>query len=84
MEGEEPTQNADPDQPEEQEQQLAEEVKPVETRSEWDTDLEPDSRWWELLFSHLFSTSFIPVFFFTISRQRPASPDQDTGLPGGL
>lgn len=44
MDGEEATQTADPDQPEEEQQQSAEEAKPAETRSEWDTDLEPDSR----------------------------------------
>lgn len=50
MDGEEAPQTADPDQQEEQEQQVeqveqsAEPAKPAETRSEWDTDLEPDSR----------------------------------------
>lgn len=47
MDGEEAAQTADPDQlegQEEQEQPSAEEAKPAETRSEWDTDLEPDSR----------------------------------------
>ncbi|XP_075905709.1 uncharacterized protein LOC142903774 [Nelusetta ayraudi] len=43
MDGEEATQTADPDQPEEEQQQSAEEAKPAETRSEWDTDLEPDN-----------------------------------------
>lgn len=43
--GEEAAQAADPDLQEEQEQQQpAQEAKPAETRSEWDTDLEPDSR----------------------------------------
>lgn len=45
MDGEEAAQAADPNQPEEEkEQQQPAEVQVVETRSEWDTDLEPDSR----------------------------------------
>lgn len=44
MDEEEATQTADADQSEEKEQQSTEEAKPAETRSEWDTDLEPDSR----------------------------------------
>lgn len=77
MDGEEATQTADPDQPEEEQQQSAEEAKPAETRSEWDTDLEPDSRSrWQLFGSEkyvVFSTSSpaILLSYPTLDNNQP-------------